>query len=72
VLLEDHPESELLIEIMKAAVLYRELLNDFERSFMSDITTRYAKFGARLNFEEKQLAVLSQLSIKLNVKLIKL
>lgn len=65
--LEKDPRWKCTVDLLKAAVVYRELLNDYERDFTGGIANRYAKYGGALQVRGDQWDVLAEIAEKLNV-----
>jgi hypothetical protein len=65
--LKDDSRQKCTVELLKAAVIYRDLLNDYERDFTGGIANRYAKYGSSLQVRGDQWDVLKEIAEKLNV-----
>jgi hypothetical protein len=50
-----------------AGLNYPDLLDDFERGFIRDISRSYQRFGAKTRISEKQQNILAGISRKLCV-----
>lgn len=62
-------EKNYLVEILKAGTLYRTLISEFERTFISEVGVRYAEFGVKTRVTLKQWHVAEQIGRKLNLQL---
>lgn len=57
----------LVIEVLKASLVYEKLLSDFESGFIRDSAYRYAKYGDSMTLSGDQLLVYVRIAKKLNV-----
>jgi len=54
-----------VIGVIKEAILYKVLLNDFERNVVDDTIMRYRKFGMKMRMSTKQLELIGEIEEKL-------
>lgn len=67
-LAECAPENRnLVVDVLKATVIYERLLSEFELSFARDSAYRYAKYGDSMTITGDQLLVYVRLAKKLNL-----
>jgi hypothetical protein len=59
---------ETVIEVLKAGIVYKDLLGDFERRFVIETAGRYASYGSKLSLTEDQWTVFLEIASKLNLK----
>lgn len=59
--------QKLIIEVLKAGCIYERLLSDFERTFVTEVGLRYARYGNRIVVTDEQLGVFSEVGKKLNL-----
>lgn len=57
-------QCKRLVAVLRNAILYRPMLNDFERRLVDDVTSRYAAYGDRIRVSDKQYAVLIKIGEK--------
>lgn len=63
------PENRVLvIEVLKAAIIWKDLLSDFERRFCGDFGLRYAQFGDDTTVIGEQWSIFEAIARKLNLK----
>ena len=67
--IKDMPEEKqkLVIETLKAGVLFTLLLSDFERGLIMDRACAYATYANHTSISDDQLKVLEEIANKLNL-----
>ena len=64
------PEYQtLVIEVLKACILYKDLLSQFERRFALEVGNRFAEYGFNMVVTGEQWNVFLDIAKKLNLKL---
>ena len=57
----------MVVEVLKAGVLYTQLLSEFELVFIRDSAYRYGKYGDQMTVSGDQLMVYLRMAKKLNL-----
>jgi hypothetical protein len=65
----DEAYRATVIEVLKAGIVYKDLLGDFERRFTSETAGRYATYGSSLTMTAEQWKVVLVIAKKLNLNL---
>jgi hypothetical protein len=65
--LSDSPNCEVFIEVIKACVTYKDLLDTFELEFASNFIRRFSVYGLSTNIELKQENIMLDIKKKLNI-----
>jgi hypothetical protein len=60
-------ERRIVVEVLKAGMLYPRMLDGFETAFINETVTRYAKYGLDMMVVGHQLSQFRKLARKLNV-----
>ncbi len=60
--------QETVIEVLKAGVIYKDLLSNFERQFIIETSGRYAMYGRKLSITDGQWTTFLEIASKLNLK----
>jgi hypothetical protein len=58
---------EMVIEVLKAGIMWKDLLDDYERRFMGDFCMRYAQYGDSTTVVGDQWKIFSRIATKLNL-----
>jgi hypothetical protein len=58
-------ERVFMVTVVRDALLHNLLLSDWERSFVYEIATSYARFGDKTQTSNEKLVSLSQIADKL-------
>jgi hypothetical protein len=58
----------LVIEVLKAGIVWRDMLSDFERRFINETAGRYAAYGDSMTVVGEQWKVYTEIARKLNLK----
>lgn len=59
----------MVIEVLKAGVIYADLLSGFERAFVNEITPRFSKYGFDMTIKGKQWNIFLAIAEKLNLNI---
>jgi hypothetical protein len=63
------PETRVyVIEVLKAGLLFKDMLSDFERRFVLESCGRYAAYGDKMVIAGEQWTVYLEIGHKLNLK----
>jgi hypothetical protein len=63
------PENRaIVVEVLKAGIIWKDLLSDFERRFITETAGRYAQFGDDMTVVGEQWNVFVEIARKLNLK----
>lgn len=60
-------ERVFIIRVLKDATQHLILLSDFERSFVLEVATSYARFGDKFQTSNARMRVLCQIRYKLDI-----
>jgi hypothetical protein len=60
----------MVIEVLKAGVIYSTLLSEFESGFIRDSAYRYGKYGDQMTISPDQLLVYVRMAKKLNLNVL--
>lgn len=63
------PENRVLvIEVLKAGIIWKDMLSDFERRFVTETAGRYAAYGDDMTVVGEQWKIFMEIARKLNLK----
>jgi hypothetical protein len=57
----------LVVETLKAGIIWKDLLDDYERRFLGDFGLRYAQYGDNTTVVGDQWKIFSRIATKLNL-----